>query len=153
MKTLYHFLYISVICLCFGYVIYLQSELSYALDSVDDLYSKNIELESNIEELKDKLETLSENSDDNLSYYEAKINLQERELYLDKNRILEQDIFYEFIKGTEYEDYIVGTTNTNHNRPEFNKVKVSITGTSEIISYLQHISGKSNLYYIQYYYR
>lgn len=148
-NNLIHIIYSVVILALIGALVYYIERVEQCEDSIDDLYSLIDKQEVQIQDLNNVMEDLSERNESTTFYQNEKIKLQQQELQIDKNRQLQQDVFLELIKDTPYEDYVIAESYRDNNRPKLTKVTVSITGTENVINYLQHLSSKCNFLYFK----
>lgn len=128
-----------------GYIKYQDYERKLSFFESES-YSLQERIEDLVSELED-LKSIKEELEEDNRYYQNKIQLKERELAFEDKRLYETEVFYEVIKNSEFEDYIISMK--YNTKPSLTKAKVSIRGTNNIIDFLQHLISKYVLYYFK----
>jgi len=108
-------------------------------EQIEELNNKISDLEDENEELKDKVasnESDLKKSQIEREYYENSYN---RTSYFDDLYSLTQNVPYEIIRGTEFEQYIISSNSVT--------VEIEIKGKDNVINFLDYISRQ---YYFMY---
>ena len=125
---------------------YLYKKVTSSEDSIYELYDEINRLDSRIQELEDS--KISSQFDSQMeSLHQQEVSLLQKQIDFDKNRSMQQDVFYGLIKNSQYEDYITEIKSTNLKNENLSKVSVFILGTENIINFLSYVNGKAHYAY------
>lgn len=137
-----------LIVISLSLLIFLVYKEYYYTSCIDDLEYEIENLKDDIKVKDELIASLESKISNNENYTINKVEILEKELQLIKNIRITDEVFYNMIEETEFEDYIVDKSENVYNR-RLEKVKVDIVGIKKVINFYQHLSNQYYWLYLE----